>query len=59
MRNTQSKEGAHDIVEVLPVAAVELAEREEDEGQGDVLEEVALAADCGLEGVDAADAGLE
>jgi len=59
MRNTQSKEDTHGIIEVLPVAAVELAEREEDESKGDVLEEVSLAADCCLEGVNTVDAGLE
>ena len=52
MRNTHSKEDTHDIVEVFSVAAVKLAEREEDESEGDVLEEVALAANCGLERVD-------
>jgi hypothetical protein len=44
MSNSQCEESGHRPVEVFSVAAVELGDDEEDECQGDVLEEVAMAA---------------
>lgn len=45
MRDTESEEGSHDIVKILAVTTIELADGQEDECERHVLEEVALAAD--------------
>ena len=44
MRDAQHQQQRHGVVEVLPVGAVQLRHRREDEGEGHVLEEIAVRA---------------
>jgi hypothetical protein len=51
MQDSQCKKSTHDVVESLPITAIEFSDNEEDEGKRDAVEEVGLAADGNLEGV--------
>jgi len=51
MQNSQRQKSTQEVVESLPVAAVEFSDDEENEGKRDTVEEIGLAADGNLERV--------
>jgi len=51
MHDPKREQRAHEIAERLPVAAVQLCDCEEREGERDYVEEVGVAADGDLEWV--------
>lgn len=46
MCDPQRKERRHRVMQHFPVATVQLGDDEEDEGEGDVLEEVRVGVGC-------------